>query len=602
MDTTEVCVRCLLSLLFVPFVLPSGPFTAEEWMQEGREELNLALNLRHNLDVAKNVIIFIGDGMGVSTVTAARIYKGQKHGQPGEETLLNFEQFPNAAFAKTYNTDKQVPDSAGTSTAFMSGVKANSGTLGVDARVRRQNCSLLPDAAVSTIMDWAMAAGKWAGLVTTTHVTHATPAAAYAHTPEREWESDAQMWFASDLCKAKVKDIASQLVEDAPNKDIRVILGGGRKFFLPRTALDPNSLRLNVEGRLDGHDLVKAWLKDKERRDATASYVWNTQQLHNVDVNNTDFLLGLFSQGHMAFDLIRNISGKVTEPSLSEMVTKAIGILSKNPQGFFLLVEGGRIDHAHHVNRAHLALGDTVAMDEAVATATQMTGDDTLVVVTADHSHVFTMGGYPDKGHDILGLVEHTSEKDKALDDMPYTTLSYANGPGPGRVNLTGVDTTFMGFQQSRLVSMGFETHAGEDVAIYARGPMAHLFHGVHEQSYIAHVMAFAACLGPHTQHCHNRSDSSHPVKEATNNMGAPEAADEQVPVPCELPSSAANSKRLSLELCAVCVSVWLLLLSCLFLVDIKKRKKKKKKEAAAEEERANISIVSFLLYFSCVL
>ncbi|KAL8622192.1 hypothetical protein ACOMHN_052994 [Nucella lapillus] len=505
-------IPSLWALVFLPCGLqdtqpPNAHFSAEDWMKAGREDLNSALRLRHNLGVAKNVILFVGDGMGVSTVTAARIYKGQRDGRPGEETQLNFETFPNAAFAKTYNVDKQVPDSAGTSTAFLSGVKVNSGTLGVDARVQRQNCSLMPQADVSTVLDWAMAAGKWAGLVTTTHVTHATPAAAYAHTPERDWESDAAMWHADDLCKEKVKDIASQLVEDWPNNDIRVILGGGRKHFLPSTALIPGTQHLNLGGRLDGKDLIEAWLEEKDSPGVNASYVWNKQQLDTVDVNKTDFLMGLFNQGHMEFDLMRNRTGVVTEPSLADMVRKAIGVLGKHPQGFFLMVEGGRIDHAHHMNRAHLALGDTVAMDLAVGEATAMTGDETLILVTADHSHVFTMGGYPDKGHDILGVLDPLYA-DRAVDSMPYTTLTYANGPGPGRVNLTTLDTTSRGFQQSRLVHISYETHAGEDVAIYGQGPMAHLLHGVHEQSYIAHVMAYAACMGPYAHQCRQPLES----------------------------------------------------------------------------------------------
>ncbi|KAK7097558.1 alkaline phosphatase, tissue-nonspecific isozyme-like isoform X1 [Littorina saxatilis] len=475
----------------------------EDWMQKGQDELAAALKIQHNMGVAKNVILFLADGMGVSTVTAARIYKGQRDGKSGEETLLNFEHFPHAAFAKTYSTDKQVSDSAGTATAFLGGVKANSGTLGVNARVTRQNCTVFPEGSVDTIMDWALAAGKSVGLVTTTHVTHATPAAAYAHTPERDWESDATMGSANDLCKGKVKDIATQLIEDESNTRIKVILGGGRRHFLPNTALVPGTLdQLNVHGRVDGRDLIQVWKDNKDNRGAKATYLWNKQQLDAIDVNKTDYLLGLFNQGHMSFELNRNMTGVITEPSLAEMTTAAIRILSKDDNGFFLLVEGGRIDHAHHGNNAHLALSETVAFDDAVAVAKEMTGDETLMVVTADHSHVLTMAGYPDRGHDIFGIQDSLSQ-DGAQDLMPYATLSYANGPGPGRVDLTYTDTTSKFHQQSRLVPMNYETHAGEDVGIYATGPMSHLFHGVHEQNYIAHVMAYASCVGPNTQHCH---------------------------------------------------------------------------------------------------
>ncbi|XP_071805873.1 alkaline phosphatase, tissue-nonspecific isozyme-like [Asterias amurensis] len=141
------------------------------------------------------------------------------------------------------------------------------------------------------------------------------------------------------------------------------------------------------------------------------------------------------------------------EPSLSEMVKKAIEILQKDKDGFFLMVEGGRIDHAHHDGLAYHALHDTIAMDKAVAKAMSMTNEmETLFIVIADHSHVLSIGGAADRGSPILGRGE-------AAD-----------------------------FHHPALVPIDSETHGGEDVTIYANGPMSHLFHGVHEQHYNAHV------------------------------------------------------------------------------------------------------------------
>lgn len=125
--------------------------------------------------VAKNVIIFIGDGMGVSTVTASRIFHGQKEGKSGEETSLEFDEFPNVGLAKTYNVNKQVPDSAGTATALFTGVKTNYGVIGMDIIEAKLNHTSAKDPKLSTIMDWAIHAQKRTGFVTTTRVTHATP-------------------------------------------------------------------------------------------------------------------------------------------------------------------------------------------------------------------------------------------------------------------------------------------------------------------------------------------------------------------------------------------------------------------------------------------
>ncbi|KAK7500626.1 hypothetical protein BaRGS_00008201, partial [Batillaria attramentaria] len=417
--------------------------------------------------------------MGVSTVTAARIYKGQRNGQPGEETKFNFEQFPHVALSKTYNTDRQTPDSAGTGTAFLGGVKSSYGTLGVDSRVTRGDCAMMDDDSVhvTNIFDWSIAANKSTGIVTTSRITHATPAAAYAKTPERYWEADYDMVGVADKC---VKDIAQQLVANA--LDIQVLMGGGRKAF---------------QDRLDGADFTQEWLTKQRDAGRNARYIQNMGDFRNLSTSDTDYVLGLFSDSHMSYDLQRNPD---EEPSLAEMTEKAIRVLQKNDKGYFLMVEGARIDHAHHLNMAKMALSETIALDDAVKVAKDMTGDDTLIVVTADHSHVFNIAGYPKRGNDILGPVEPMKA---TSDGLPYATLVYGNGPGPGRRDLTGLDMSGDDFQQSRLVPLvGKETHGGEDVAIYARGPMAHLFHGVHEQNYIAHAMGYASCVGPNLLHC----------------------------------------------------------------------------------------------------
>lgn len=133
------------------------------------------------------------------------------------------------------------------------------------------------------------------------------------------------------------------------------------------------------------------------------------------------FRLGLFSAEHMSYHL----QNKTNEPTLELMTEKAIKMLRKNPKGFFLFVEGGKIDMAHHEDKAHMALDETVEFDKAIEKAYQMTDEkDTLIVVTADHSHTMTMNGYPARGNNILGLFG------KSNDSLPYSTLSYANGPG----------------------------------------------------------------------------------------------------------------------------------------------------------------------------
>ena len=236
--------------------------------------------------------------------------------------------------------------------------------------------------------------------------------------------------------------------------------------------------------------------------------MWNKAQFDAFNASGSKRLIGLFERSHMEFEHDRAAdTGK--EPSLAEMTDKAIDVLQKNKKGFFLMVEAGRIDHAHHAGNAYRALSDTVALSDAVKKALEKVDlSDTLIIVTADHSHTMTMAGYPARGNPVLGKVVNPGETAFALaeDGKPYTTISYANGKGyhvgapgetvyslptaAGRVaDMTNVDTTNPDFHQEALVPSGSETHAAEDVQIFAGGPKAHLFHGVQEQSYIFHVM-----------------------------------------------------------------------------------------------------------------
>ncbi|XP_046572230.1 alkaline phosphatase-like [Haliotis rubra] len=468
----------------------------EYWTKSALDELHAALNMESTVGVAHNVILFLGDGMGIPTVTASRIFAGQVKGQSGEENSLSFDKFPHVALAKTYSVDKQTPDSAATGTAFLTGVKANSNTLGVNGNAEYNKCESVEGNEVLSILRFSLQQGKSAGVITTTRITHATPAASYAHVTNRNWEGDSKMVGVTGGCK----DIAEQLVEDNP--DIQVLLGGGRMFFTPNTALDPdegNNEAQREHGRRDERNLIDAWKNRMAANKQKYRYVTNLTDFNNVDPLETDFLLGLFNQDHMQFEAERQQNPN-KEPSLAAMTDKAIRILRKNPKGYFLFVEGGRIDHAHHVNRVALALSDTVAFSEAVSRADNLTNHrDTLIVTTADHSHTMMMAGYPSRGNNILGVVD-TSLDD---DNLTYTTLIYGNGRNVnygGRRNLTNDVTTNVNYTSEAAVRHNIETHGGEDVGIYARGPMSHLFHGVHEQNYIAHVMMYASCVGPYAE------------------------------------------------------------------------------------------------------
>lgn len=515
-----------------------------QWSTTGSEQVIQAkinsVNINNNKGAAKNIILFIGDGMGVSTVTAARIFAGQQLDKSGEEHQLSFDKFPFTGLIKTYNTNQQTPDSAGTMTAIMTGVKTKAGVIGVSEQVIRGKCRSIQDNQLITALELAEISGKKTAIVTNTRVTHATPAATYAKAPERNWED------TSDMPKKAIKqgclDIAHQLVhfemllekkvnngKDHQNIDgIDIIMGGGRRHFLRKIKADNTAdAKSKKEGdRKDGRNLINEW----QNNYPNGNYIIDQAGFDKLNTNNK--LLALFNESHMRYEADRH-NDKLGEPSLSEMTKKAVKLLeNNNDKGYFLMVESGRIDHAHHAGNAYNALHEAAEFSKAIQHAVDSTNqNETLIIVTADHSHVFTIAGYPTRGNPILGKVigndkhgKAKTEPELAADGLPYTTVGYANGRGfqdlgtetnanksykkainAGRHDLTHIHTEEVGYHQESLVPLDAESHGAEDVGIYAIGPGAHLVSGTNEQNIIFHIMDYAGNLTEKAQKALNK-------------------------------------------------------------------------------------------------
>ncbi|KAL0838596.1 hypothetical protein ABMA28_016687 [Loxostege sticticalis] len=485
----------VLDTIMNPSYIPAEEKHGSYWKKSAASTLKAKLEETPNTNKAKNGILFIGDGMSVATIMAARTFAGQLDRGLGEENVLEFEKFPISGLARTYCLDAQVADSACTATSYLAGVKTKYGVIGLDGNVTRGSCfpQLHKGNWATSIGEWALEKGLDVGLVTTTRVTHASPAGMYAHTSDRNWESDADV--PDECLSLGCRDIAYQLVMENPGRHFKVIMGGGRKEMLPNVsnALTPSSGR-----RLDGLDLTEMWHVDKIKRNATHQYVTDRNELYKVYNSEElpEYLLGLFQDDHMDYHLQAK-----NQPTLEEMVEVAIKMLSRSKNGYFLFVEGGRIDHAHHDSLAHLALDETVEYSKAIKKAKSLTSEeDTLIVVSSDHAHTMTVAGYPSRGNNILG----TSDTAYGADNMPYTTISYANGKAASigadgkRVDVT-LSQEFMngdlGYSYPSLVPLDSETHGGEDVAVFAIGPWQHLFTASYEQNLIPHMMAYAMCL-----------------------------------------------------------------------------------------------------------
>ncbi|XP_053608237.1 alkaline phosphatase-like isoform X2 [Plodia interpunctella] len=453
--------------------------------------------------------------MGPNTVTATRIYKG------GESHRLEFEKFPHVGLLKTYSANTMVSDSACTATAMFCGVKVNKDTVGVDATVRRKDCesSLKPEVRLTSLAALALKARKSAGFVTTMRVTHATPSPLYAHSADRLWECEDHMPANARVCK----DHARQLFEDWPGKDLNVIMGGGRQSLVSNIQGTPDAW---VCASKDGRNLIETYKMDKHIRGLNYSVVSNTQELKSFN-NNSDYLLGIFANSHMDYEYQRN-KGPEGMPSISEMVEAAIKVLRRNKNGYFLMVEGGNVDMAHHRGRAKLAIDEAAAMEEAVKVAAAMTDEkDTLLIVTSDHTHTLNINGYPPRGSNIFGIAQASP-----LDGVNYTTLAYSTG-GPDSFqyfaqtdenNRTRVlrrdpgleDTDSIDYKQIASITLSENSHGGGDVAIYARGPHSHLFHNVHEQHYVYHAIQYAAKIGAYATNASTSNAVSYIVLMAT--------------------------------------------------------------------------------------
>ncbi len=375
------------------------------------------------------------------------------------EQPSNYERFRHIGLIKTSSASDLITDSAAGATAFSAGIKTYNGAIGVDTDT----------IATPTILEELSDRGYATGVIATSTITHATPASFYAHVKYRRMEEE----IADALAKSSVDFFA----------------GGGLKFFNQRSDQKDLLALLGING-----------------------FEIHTNSLNsNTTINQNKKQAFLLADGGMP----KMIEGR--GPFLEDATRLGISHLSKDTDGFFLMVESGRIDHGHHAGNAYNALEDTIEFANAVQAAVDSTDpDETLIIVTADHSHVFTIAGYPKRGNPILGKVVNVGSEEPALasDGMPYTTVGYTNGRGfkavgsetdadagyahdivSERQDLTNVDTTTPGFHQEALVPKTSETHAGEDVGVHAIGPGSHLITGTNEQSLIYHVINHAADL-----------------------------------------------------------------------------------------------------------
>ncbi len=388
-------------------------------------------------EAPRSVILLIGDGMGPQQVGLLMDWA-----EAAERAPTAFERLAASGAMGLLRTGAEgtpLTDSAAGATALATGVEVPNGFIATDARGK----------AVRTCLEDAQVTGRMTGLVTTTRITHATPAAFAGHVTRRSME----------------KEIGRQFLESS---GVDVLLGGGARF-------------IDVAAAREGHRVVTS-------RDALLAAKKSGGRL-----------LGLFADSHLPYAIDRDAAGEEQAPTLAEMTTKALEFLAADPDGFFLMVEGGRIDHGCHLNDVGAALGELREFDAAIAVAEafRRAHPGTLVVVTADHETgglALTSGRRPLLDRDLLAMARQERSIEAAAPPAGVRGRVDPNVFGVGRRNFY---PEYSWWETSRAlatsatynVSYATQGHSATPVVVVAAGPGAQEFTGVHANEHVGRLL-----------------------------------------------------------------------------------------------------------------
>lgn len=487
-----------------------GLKTVRAVITDGRQIYGVATQIsvqEFNLNRQKNIVLYIGDAMGTSYRDAGRIVAQSTANRFREgwfDDLQQMDKMPVTGMSMTYSLDTIVPDSANTGTAWTTGNKAVNGSLNVfpdnndfrydttsAATIQATKQYMLDNPRVETLWQYLKRRhGYKTGIVTTSDVSDATPAAEGAHT----------------FTRSLLKDIAKQYVDGTitPGIQFDVIMGGGLEHFNARTVANSGDTR----------NLVT------ELQSAGFTYVSNRTQLNAVsDTNAPARLLGLFRTGNMnvAYDKLLlprptdepqpNFGGFADQPYLDEMTNKAINTLKKDNSPFILMVEGASIDKQSHPNYVAGQIWDTIEFDKAVGVGRNylntnaQTRANNLLLVTADH----------DQSMSIIGVTDATVPNviQNVISTLPYPNGNRSSAEGQiGIANAVGETSGFPNYEDANgdrypentnryRIKVGYRSgnHTGSSVPVTAEGAGALLFFGYYDQTDIFFKMAKSLTL-----------------------------------------------------------------------------------------------------------
>ena len=425
----------------------------------------------------QNVIVFVGNGLGPATTTAARLMRYR------EEGMLAMDGMPSVARMRTYASDAQTSDSSAATSMLLTGVKTRNDVVAMNGDTRSigyapgrdpirnvvaadNRCPASNNGQPATsLLELAIAKQRSTGIVTTGRLTSGPAAASYAHVCHREAEYE----------------IARQAVPNGAGynaqlgRGVDVMMGGASAYWRPyeakRTSGRPDMRELVGEMQAQGYTFVS----DLATLNA-APFAAGSRLLALFDQNDPSGTM----QGAMSYDLDRDPK---REPSLAEMTSKALDVLARNPKGYLLIVEAGRVVQASQAGNARRALVDTIAFDDAVRIALDKADlSHTLIVVVGDHDTTLTLIGGGRRGSDVLGLHLDpvTGKPDVDANGSTYTSLVFGTGPNrPDQRRTLDTPTVVQkDYLQESAIRLSQGSNGGGDVLLRAAGAGSSVFRG----------------------------------------------------------------------------------------------------------------------------
>jgi alkaline phosphatase len=382
------------------------------------------------------IILFVGDGLVTSNLTAARLYDG------GADHHLTMDEFPHLALATNYANDFAVPDSPAAASAIATGVKVNNGVIDISPKGRM----------LSSILELARQRGRATGIVTTGALTDASIAAFYAHVQK----------------SSELDVIAQQFADDAP---LDVALGGGAQDFTPEA---------KSGHRKDGRDLLL------EMKGKGAEILRSKADLEGAAIFTTAPRVGVFADGDLAYS--NQIEAGSQEPSLPEMVRRAIEFLQVHQSGYVLVVDAELISRAAEQNDGQHVLTETIDMDNAIATALKYAGDNAIVMAIGKHATGgMTMNGYPLRQEHGVGLL--------GVNALGYPAIAWATGPNgplkqpPAGPGISPAPSMADGSQPAAYYTQPSAIDSAQDVIAIGKGPGTEALRGVIDNTEVFQIL-----------------------------------------------------------------------------------------------------------------